>query len=215
MSNRIFDHEPQDWKQLEEMVNTAFTEMGYESYRNHPTDTVRGRVVIDVFATDCRTSISTIVICECKHWNKPVNQQVIYAFRSVCSDIGAHYGIVISKVGFQSGATETRQATNVHLLNFVQFQEKFFSKWREGVFMEIVRMRDDFLPALYSETEMIDKVLKKYVLFEKVSEYFIMNNDFPITIVDPRGDINILEEIEINSHRHFFNVAKEAYKKLL
>jgi hypothetical protein len=214
MQNRIFDYEPADWQQLEEMVNTAFTEMGYESYRNHTVDTIRGKVEIDVFATDCRTSIPTTVICECKHWNKPVDQQVIYAFRSICSDIGPHYALVISKKGFQSGANETRNSTNVHLLNFAQFQEKFFSKWREGVFMEIVRMRDCFLPALYRETAMFDKAFKKYALFEKVSEYFIMNKSLPISVVDPRGDIDILNEIEINSHRHFFSIAKEAYEEL-
>ena len=214
MSYRIFDHEPEDWQQLEEMVKTAFAEMGYESHRNHSVDTVRGKVDIDVFATDCRTSIPTTVICECKYWNKPVNQQVIYAFRSICSDIGAHYGLVISKVGFQSGANETREATNVHLLNFMQFQEKFFGKWREGVFIEIVKMRDGFLPAFYRGTEIFDKAFKKYELFEKVSDHFIMNKSFPITVVDPRGDITQVEEMKINSHRHFFNIVKEAYEEL-
>ncbi|WP_426993563.1 restriction endonuclease [Methylomonas sp. CM2] len=129
MSNRIFDHEPEDWHQLEDMVNTAFLEMGYESHQNHSVGTVRGDVKIDVFATDLRTPIPTVVLCECKYWNKPVDQSVIYAFRSICSDVGAHYGIVISKVGFQSGAKETREATNVHLMDFRQFQENFFAQW--------------------------------------------------------------------------------------
>ncbi len=212
-NNKIFDHEPNTWQQLEEMVDSAFREMGYESYRNHSVETVRGKVVIDVFATDTRTSIPTTVVCECKYWNKPVNQQVIYAFRSICSDIGAHYGLVISKVGFQSGAKETRQSTNIHLLNFDQFQEKFFGKWREGICMEIIRMRDGFLPELYRSTELRDKAFTKYHLFEKVSDYFIFDSEFPFTVVDPRGDIEFMKKITISSHRHFFEIAKGAYNE--
>jgi len=212
--SKIFDHNPKDWQQLEKMVNIAFLEMGYVSYRNHSVDTVRGKVDIDVFATDCRTSIPTIVICECKYWNKPVNQQVIYAFRSICSDIGAHYGLVISKVGFQSGANETRQSTNVHLLTFDQFQGKFFSKWREGIFMKIIQMRRAFLPAMYKNQRTSAEALKKYALFEKVSDHFIDDKEFPIEVIDPRGDIELIEEIRINSHRHFFEVVKKAYNEL-
>jgi len=215
MSNRIFDHEPEDWHQLEDMVNTAFLEMGYESERNRSVSTVRGNVAIDVFATDRRTPIPTVVLCECKYWNKPVNQNVIYAFRSICSDIGAHYGIVISKVGFQSGANETREATNVHLMNFQQFQENFFSQWREGIFMEIVQMRDDFLPALYRDRDYFDKAFQKYELFEKVSEHFIFSNEFPIHVVDPRGSPEEISTLEVVSHRHLYELAKEAHGQVM
>ena len=214
MKNKIYDHEPNDWQELEEMVNTAFREMGYESHRNYSVKTIRGNVAIDVFATDKRTSLPTIVICECKYWNKPVDQQVIYAFRSVCADIGAHYGLVISKVGFQSGANQTRESTNSHLLDFNQFQEKYFDKWREGIFMEIVKMRDTFLPGLYSNGQLCHKALQKYTLFEKGSDHFIFNNGFPIDVIDPRGDIDSIEEIAITSHRHFFEIAKETYNSI-
>ena len=197
------------------MASSAFLEMGYESHRNHPIETVRGKVNIDVYATDTRTSIPTTVICECKYWNKRVDQQVIYAFRSICSDIGAHCGLVISKVGFQSGAKETCQSTNIHLLDFDQFQEKFFGKWREGVCMEIIRMRDSFLPRLYRSTNLADKAFPKYHLFEKVSDYFIFDSKFPFSIVDPRGDIEDTDEIEVRSHRHFFDIVKETYKKIV
>jgi hypothetical protein len=212
MANNIYDHEPETWQQLEEMVNLAFREMGYESYRNHSVETARGNVTVDVFATDKRTSIPTNVICECKYWNKPVDQQIIYAFRSVCADIGVHYGLVISKVGFQSGAEQTRHSTNIHLLDFKQFQEKFFNKWREGILIEIIRMRDVFLPKLLKSKRSFIKAPIKYNLFDIVSDHFIFNNEFPIHVVDPRGDIESTHKITIKSHRHFFDIAKEAYK---
>src|SRR6266545_3210589 len=118
MPSRIFDSPPSTWEQLEIMVAQAFSEMGYESDRNHEVMTVRGRVKIDVYAVKRSTPIPTVVLCECKHWSKPVEQNVIYGFRSICSDVGAHFGLIISKAGFQLGAKETREATNIHLLDF-------------------------------------------------------------------------------------------------
>src|SRR5438128_10182598 len=105
----FFDATPSKWQELEAMVAQAFAEMGYDTHRNHEVVTVRGRVKIDVHAVKTTTPIPTIVLCECKHWNKAVEQSVIHGFRSICADIGAHFGLVISKVGFQSGANETRE----------------------------------------------------------------------------------------------------------
>src|SRR5215813_8551028 len=122
MTNLIFDIEPVTWQELEGMVFQAFQEMGYETRRNREIATARGRVRIDVYAVKRSNPIPTIVLCECKYWNKAVDQNVIYSFRSVCADAGAHYGVVISKKGFQSGAVESREHTNIHLLTFKEFQ---------------------------------------------------------------------------------------------
>jgi restriction endonuclease Mrr len=119
---RFFDREPNNWHQLEEMVQQAFAEMGYESNRAHKIQTVRGTVEIDVHAIKTSTPIPTIVLCECKYWDKPVPQHVVHTFRSVCSDAGAHFGLIISRRGFQSGAEISRTATNIHLMDFVEFQ---------------------------------------------------------------------------------------------
>jgi hypothetical protein len=214
MSNKIFDHKPKTWQELEKMVYTAFAEMGYESKKNITIKTIRGHIAIDVMAIDNKTPIQTTVVCECKHWNKRVNQQTIHAFRSVCADVGAHYGLVIAKNGFQSGAKLTRQNTNICLLDFDQFQDKYFPKWREAIFMKIVAMRDTFLPKLYRDEKLVSKALLKYSLFEKVSDYFILNERFPISIVDPRGDINSKTSITLISHRHFFDIANDAYDNI-
>jgi hypothetical protein len=48
MSDLIFDTEPANWQELEDLVCQAFQEMGYESRRNEAVKTVRGKVNIDV-----------------------------------------------------------------------------------------------------------------------------------------------------------------------
>ena len=140
MTGNFFDNVPETWQELEEMVQQAFAEMGYESSRNHKLKTVRGTVDIDVHAIKSSTPIPTVVLCECKHWDKPVPQNVIHGFRTVCSDAGAHFGLIISKKGFQPGAEETRTATNVHLMNFEEFQSTFFSEWRAGAMMMLANL---------------------------------------------------------------------------
>ena len=70
MKNLIFDNPPDSWEDLEVMVCQAFKEMGYSAQRNFGIDTVRGKVKIDVYAINENNPISTIVVCECKHWNK-------------------------------------------------------------------------------------------------------------------------------------------------
>ena len=144
MATHFFDRNPASWQELETMIELAFTEMGYESKRAYKLETVRGSVEIDVYAVKRSTPIPTTVLCECKHWDTPVPQNV----RSVCADSGAHFGLIISKKGFQRGAETTRLATNVHLMDFSDFQTTFFEEWRRGVFMILVRMRDHLLPIL-------------------------------------------------------------------
>src|SRR5262245_57201905 len=119
----FYDHEPSSWQELEELTLQAFKEMGYESNRNYQLVTVRGTVRIDVHSIKTSSPIPTIVLCECKYWDKPVDQNAILSFRTICQDAGAHYGLIISRKGFQSGAAATRVSTNVHLMTFTEFQD--------------------------------------------------------------------------------------------
>lgn len=221
-SHRIFDHQPKDWEDLELMVAQAFTEMRYETHRNHSVSGIRGSVRVDVHAVKTTTPIPTVVLCECKHWNKAIDQSVVHAFRSVCSDVGAHFGLLISKVGFQSGAAETRDATNIHLLNFIEFQETFFEEWRSGVCMDLAQMMDWLLPLMpgnpyYADNAELQKKLNTVNVFDKYdvffgdhryTSYFVGGEGaFPITIIDPRGSPSDRDPITIKSYREFFDVS--------
>jgi Restriction endonuclease len=225
MPSHIFEVQPRTWQELELLVAQAFDEMGYESHRDYEVATVRGPVRIDVYALKRSTPIPTVVLCECKYWSKTVEQGVVYAFRSICGDIGAHFGLIISKVGFQSGATETRAATNIHLLNFLEFQETFFDEWKTGIFMRFVRMTDDLLPLMpmnsrYENDVSIQAKLRDVNVFEKYEvffgtqsfrSYFIgADASFPLTLTDPRGDPNDLRQVTITSHRQYFEIAVQA-----
>ena len=179
---------------------------------------------IDVHAVKQSSPIPIHILCECKHWNKPVKQNVIHSFRSICSDIGAHYGLIISKKGFQCGANESREHTNIHLLSFTEFQAAFFQEWRQGIFMEFVKMDNSLLPIFPGNPNFIDDTalqekLRPVRLFEKYeiffgarlyTSYFIERGEFPIVIMDPRGNPTSLKEITVRSPRQYFEIAKQA-----
>lgn len=228
MTGNFFDNAPETWQELEKMVQQAFAEMGYESSRNYKLKTVRGTVDIDVHAIKSSTPIPTVVLCECKHWDKSVPQSVVHGFRTVCSDAGAHFGLIISKKGFQPGAEKSRLGTNVHLMNFSEFQDTFFGEWRVGATMILSRMYGQLLPIfrafsrmqengldLIDETtiERVD-VLNKYSVFfgyeERYSKFFIEGGSFPATINDPRGDPRVIAQVTVRSHREYIEIAREA-----
>jgi hypothetical protein len=69
------------------------------------------------------------IICECKNWRTNVPREVVHAFRTVMQETGANRGYIISRTGFQQGAIDAAQATNVELVAYGQFQEIYFAKW--------------------------------------------------------------------------------------
>ena len=228
MSNLIFDLEPKSWQDLEALVFQAFDEMGYEVYRNRKISTARGSVRIDVHATNRSVPIPTTILCECKYWNKAVDQNTIYSFRSICSDAGAHYGIIISKKGYQSGAHDTREYTNIHLLDFSEFQSTFFDQWRTGVFMRFVQMYDEVsfllmgsLPFKADNTLRIKfdgiSVFDKYEMFfgeQRYSRFFVERHNFPVKMVDPRGDPRVICKIIVKSPRQYLEMGRQAVRDI-
>jgi hypothetical protein len=64
MSDLIFDTEPTNWQELEDLVCQAFEEMGYESKRDEEIQSVCGKAKIDVYAVKQSNPIPTIIFCE-------------------------------------------------------------------------------------------------------------------------------------------------------
>jgi Restriction endonuclease len=135
----IFDREPNDWRDLQAMVAQLFRELGCEVEIGRQVELVRGRKEIDVWVRDEHIVPHSEYLCECKFWNRAVPQEVVHSFRTVVSDYGAHRGFIISKAGFQSGAHEAAENTNIQLVTFDQLQAIFFDRWR-------IVMGEHFMP---------------------------------------------------------------------
>lgn len=120
---------PETWQQLEILVTAILCECGMRADRHVPLRLPRGSVVVDVLADETVDGIVHRTICECKNWCTNVSKEVVHAFRTVMQETGAHRGYIISKVGFQAGAREAAEATNIELVTFAEFQTIYFDKW--------------------------------------------------------------------------------------
>lgn len=122
---------PSDWRDLQGQVARVFQECGLEVEIEKDIQTVRGNVEVDVFARDSEQRPPVVYLCECKRWKSRVPKNVVHALGTVVSNYGANWGIIISSMGFQKGAYEASQQTNLRLLDWNEFQGLFAPLWVE------------------------------------------------------------------------------------
>lgn len=135
---QIFDSKPNSWRELEQFVAQVFQEMGCSVATQKRLDLPRGSVTVDVAIRDQTTVPHSFYICECKNWSRRVSQSEIYAFRTVVHEAGANRGFLISSSGFQPGAMEAVEFTNIDLLTWEGFESLMFEKWLTGVVRAIL-----------------------------------------------------------------------------
>lgn len=91
---------PRNWQGLQNSVARILRECGMDVVVEGYPPTVRGRVEVDVVAREDVFGRERLILCECKHWRKKVNQEVVHSFRTNVADTGAHMGYIISTHGF-------------------------------------------------------------------------------------------------------------------
>ena len=144
---------PRRWTELQDGVGQILRECGLEVRINYPLTLARGTVNVDVHAYDGTTSPASTTIVECKLWRKRVPKQAVHGFRTVVSDAGANVGLLVSAAGFQRGAMDAVEHTNVQLVDWTQFQELYTLRWFRMFFAPTLRRESD---ALLEYTEPIN-----------------------------------------------------------
>ena len=134
-----------DWRDLQDRVATILAESGLVTAVGRSLMTARGTVEIDVYGTDPLATPPAVYLCECKRWRSAVPQGEVMTFRTVVGDAGAHFGLFISAAGFQAGAFEVVQHTNIHLLDWPGFQDSFLERWCRSYWISTFRQRADRL----------------------------------------------------------------------
>jgi len=221
----IFSNPPNDWEQLESRIWQILTECGCIAERSKRIVLPRGEVQVDVYALDRTREPNLVIVCECKHWNKPVNQNAVHAFRTVISEIGAHVGLMISSKGFQSGAVKAAKNTNVELLTWEQFEERFYERWFEAMQKKLAGVADevfDYSDYFHRRTTSVlhgipERVRELQLLWARFSAYTEATSSFsmlfrrhppkfPIEIVDPRPGIQEIRTIKIADASTYFEL---------
>jgi restriction system protein len=137
----ITNHEPTDWHALQSDVAQILRECGFSTEVEKKVRAARGKVKLDVYAEEMVRGRRYSIACECKYWRRAVPQNVVHAFRTVVSEIGANIGYVIARSGFQSGAVSASELTNVKLVTWQEFQADFAESWfRSHFFAEIHKL---------------------------------------------------------------------------
>ncbi|MGW6336091.1 restriction endonuclease [Nocardia rhamnosiphila] len=120
---------PDGWRDLETTVAAILAECDMAVQRGVRIQLPRGHVDVDVLAEETAQDIKQTIVCECKDWSSNVPQEKVHAFRTVMNETGANRGYIITRKGFQQGAIAAAVSTNVELVTFEQFQERYFTKW--------------------------------------------------------------------------------------
>jgi restriction system protein len=120
---------PSDWRDLQEKAAQILADCGMDAGTDRKVRLARGSVRVDVWARDKTTTPALTMICECKHWSRPVSRSAVHAFRTVVSESGANHGYLISSGGFQRGALEAAEFSNAELVTWGQFQTLFLERW--------------------------------------------------------------------------------------
>lgn len=224
---KIFSEPPVDWKDLQNKVAQILSDLGYETEVEKDLETVRGKVNVDVYAENKQEPPTAIIIAECKNWTTNVPKSVVHSFRTIINDYGANYGIIISKIGFQKGAYEATNNSNVELFDWNEFQEYFKVKWLETIIKDLDKIGrplwyfSDYMGDFYDkELEKLPKNKQKrfFELRRKYTEFsFYSIKDMYLNHFT--GDIEYLDKaieerkvkipVAVNSYSDYFYFIRE------
>lgn len=104
-----------DWKDYQEETAEFFRSLGLDAKTDVTLKGVRTNHDIDVLVKSHHVGFDVTWIIECKHWKTKVTKLHVLALREIVSDTGADRGILLAENGFQSGAIEAANLTNVHV----------------------------------------------------------------------------------------------------
>lgn len=104
-----------DWKDYQEEAATFFRTLGMTASTDANLQGVRTQHAVDVVVDIDLAGFSVRWIVECKRWRSPVSKLHVLALREIVSDLGADRGVILCETGFQSGAHEAAQFTNVQV----------------------------------------------------------------------------------------------------
>lgn len=169
--------EPTNWKDLQVKVAEILSECGFGTTIEKIVATARGKVELDVYAEEEVKGRKYSIICECKYWKSDIPQNVVHGFRTVVNDFGCNAGYIIATSDYQKGAIHTSEFTNVELLTWEEFQNKFFESWFENFF--IVKMTNELDPLMTYTEPILPRWFSKMSSEDKTT-YYSLKDEYDV-----------------------------------
>lgn len=113
-----------EWKKFQDEVATFYKELGLDAKADVSIEGVRTKHDIDVLVKSCHAGFDITWLIECKKWKTKITKLHVLALREIINDTGADKGIIISESGFQSGAIEAANLTNIELTSLAETKVK-------------------------------------------------------------------------------------------
>ena len=126
------------WRDYQEEAAEFFRSIGLKATTDAPIQGIRTKHDVDVLVEIDLAGWSVRWIVECKHWKTPVSKLHVLGLREIVSEVGADRGIILCEKGFQSGAIEAANLTNVQVTSL----EELGQESREAI--AGVRLKDLF-----------------------------------------------------------------------
>lgn len=104
-----------DWKEYQEEAAEFFRSLGLSAETDVTLTGVRTTHDIDVVVKAKHVGFEVLWLVECKHWKSAVSKLHVLGLREIVNDLGADRGIILCEAGFQSGAVEAANLTNVQV----------------------------------------------------------------------------------------------------
>lgn len=130
-----------EWHQFQEEISKYFCSLGVDAKTNVTVKGVRTSHDIDVLVKTKFLGQNIIWVVEAKKWKSKINKLQVLGLRTIVDDIGADRGFIISEKGFQSGAKESADKTNIQLITYEELKEIT----KELIQSEIIKLYKDRL----------------------------------------------------------------------
>jgi restriction system protein len=112
-----------NWKDYQEEAAAFFRALGLDAQTDVHVQGVRTHHDVDVVVRSHHVGFDVVWLVECKHWQTRVSKLHVLALREIVADVGADRGILLSEVGFQSGALEAATLTNVRATSLATLKQ--------------------------------------------------------------------------------------------
>ena len=228
----LYDVNPANWQELQQFVGSILSECGFVTEIEKSIETVRGKISVDIYG-ERKESFESKIICECKNWETPIPQTVIHAFRTVINDSGADHGYIISKVGFQKGAYAAIEKSNVSIISWEEFHEKFKKEWLTQIIernykigRKLMQLSFDVTSAIHKKLISFDETQMNEFYAQKESdfhfytfkEHYLNLDNYEISDQQVNSSIDSFERkhsMGFSSYRHFFNTIMEECNNII
>ena len=112
------------WRRYQADAAAYFSSLGLRTEVGAKIDGARGRHEIDVLVTGRIFGLNLRWVLECQHWSSNIPKEKVLALQAIVQDVGADRGILLSEIGFQSGAIRVANLPNITLTSLADLRSQ-------------------------------------------------------------------------------------------